>query len=157
MPDLEICSLLVERRGIVKLITTYIDVIPELANHWADGRIRFRLNSMGTDTGRYSSGGKWKYLDKDNRAVEISGINIQNIPSHNPEIRMLFKAKVEEEVKEFDDILTIPEITEIETVNGYQYCKDLHIGDKLLINDGEAADIKNIIYNVDKKEYSIQI
>ena len=157
MPDLEICSLLVERRGIVKLITTYIDVIPELANHWADGRIRFRLNSMGTDTGRYSSGGKWKYLDKDNRAVEISGINIQNIPSHNPEIRMLFKAKVEEEVKEFDDILTIPEITEIETVNGYQYCKDLHIGDKLLINDGEVADIKNIIYNVDKKEYSIQI
>ena len=157
MPDLEICSLLVERRGIVKLITTYIDVIPELANHWADGRIRFRLNSMGTDTGRYSSGGKWKYLDKDNRAVEISGINIQNIPSHNPEIRMLFKAKVEEEVKEFDDVLTIPEITEIETVNGYQYCKDLHIGDKLLINDGEVADIKNIIYNVDKKEYSIQI
>lgn len=157
MPDLEICSLLVERRGIVKLITTYIDVIPELANHWADGRIRFRLNSMGTDTGRYSSGGKWKYLDKDNRAVEISGINIQNIPSHNPEIRMLFKAKVEEETKEFDDVLVIPEITEIETVNGYQYCKDLHVGDKLLINDGEVADIKNIIYNIDKKEYSIQI
>ena len=65
--------------------------------------------------------------------------------------------QTEEEVKEFDDVLTIPEITEIETVNGYQYCKDLHIGDKLLINDGEVTDIKNIIYNVDKKEYSIQI
>ena len=152
-----LCGLLLQRRGLTKLITTYIDVIPDLANHWADGRIRFRLNSMGTNTGRYSSGGKWKYLDENNKTVTISGINIQNIPSHNPEIRMLFKAKIEEKAKEFDDILVVPEITELETINGYQYCKDLHIGDKLIVDENKIVNIKNIIYNTDKKEYSIQI
>jgi GTPase SAR1 family protein len=128
-----------------------------LAKHWKDGRVRFRLNSTGTDTGRYSSGGKWKYLDENNNKVTLPGINIQNIPSHNPEIRMLFKAKVEEVQKEFDDLLVVPEITEVETVNGYQYCRDLHTGDKLLINDGEVVDIKDITYNANKKEYSIKI
>ena len=152
-----LCGLLLERRGLTKLITTYIDTIPALAKHWKDGRVRFRLNSTGTDTGRYSSGGKWKYLDENNNKVTLPGINIQNIPSHNPEIRMLFKAKVEEVQKEFDDLLVVPEITEVETVNGYQYCRDLHTGDKLLINDGEVIDIKDIIYNANKKEYSIKI
>ena len=158
MPDLEICSLLVESRGIVKLITTYIDVIPELANHWADGRIRFRLNSMGTDTGRYSSGGKWKYLDKDNKAVEISGINIQNIPSHNPEIRMLFKAKTSAKLIEAEDNepFVIPEITEVEVPNGWAFCKDLSIGDTIIVDQQEAV-IKSLIYNSAKKEYLLGV
>ena len=158
MPDLEICSLLVERRGIVKLITTYIDVIPELANHWADGRIRFRLNSMGTDTGRYSSGGKWKYLDKDNKAVEISGINIQNIPSHNPEIRMLFKAKTSAKLIEAEDNepFVIPEITEVEVPNGWAFCKDLSIGDTIIVDQQEVV-IKSLIYNSAKKEYLLGV
>ena len=158
MPDLEICSLLVERRGIVKLITTYIDVIPELANHWVDGRIRFRLNSMGTDTGRYSSGGKWKYLDKDNKAVEISGINIQNIPSHNPEIRMLFKAKTSAKLVEAEDNepFVIPEITEVEVPNGWAFCKDLSIGDTIIVDQQEVV-IKSLIYNSAKKEYLLGV
>ena len=92
MPDLKICKLLVERRGIVKLITTYIDVIPELAKHWPDGRIRYRLSSMGTDTGRFASGGKFRFLDENDEPVVLNSINSQNIPSHNPEVRLLFKA-----------------------------------------------------------------
>ena len=158
MPDLEICSLLVERRGIVKLITTYIDVIPELAQHWADGRIRFRLNSMGTDTGRYSSGGKWKYLDKDNKAVEISGINIQNIPSHNPEIRMLFKAKVSAKLIEAEDNepFVVPEITEVETTNGYKYCRDLTEGDLILV-DGVPKALQALSYDKSTKNYYLTI
>ena len=91
-PKLEICKLILERRGIVKLITTYIDVIPDLAKHWPDGRIRYRLSSMGTDTGRFASGGDFKFLDKDGNRVTLNSINSQNIPSHNPEVRMLFKA-----------------------------------------------------------------
>jgi len=87
----DLCSLILERRGILKIITTYVDVIPTLAKHWPDGRIRFHLNSLGTDTGRYSSGGKIKYMENEEQ-ITVSGINIQNIPSHNPEIRMLFKA-----------------------------------------------------------------
>ena len=92
MPDLKICKLLVERRGIVKLITTYIDVIPALARHWPDGRIRYRLSSMGTDTGRFASGGKFRFLDENDEPVVLNSINSQNIPSHNPEVRLLFKA-----------------------------------------------------------------
>ena len=87
-----LCKALLVRRGIVKLITTYIDVIPALAKHWPDGRIRYRLNSTGTDTGRFASGGKFKFLDENDNPVEMNSINSQNIPSHNPEIRTLFRA-----------------------------------------------------------------
>lgn len=87
-----LCKAILDRRGLMKLLTTYIDVIPELTKHWPDGRIRFHLNSLGTDTGRYSSGGKLKFMEN-GEAVEVSGINIQNIPSHNKDIRMLFRAK----------------------------------------------------------------
>ncbi|MBP5469872.1 MAG: hypothetical protein J6Z11_11590, partial [Candidatus Riflebacteria bacterium] len=154
-----LCSLLLERRGLTKLITTYIDTIPALATHWPDGRIRFRLNSTGTDTGRYSSGGKWKYLDEENKKVDLPGINIQNIPSHNPEIRMLFKARVDtgEVEPDTDDEIVLPEITEIETPQGFKFSKDLNIRDNILTEEGELLIIKNIIYNQNNKEYIIQI
>ena len=76
--NLKICDLLLQRRGIMKLLTTYIETIPTLTEHWPDGRIRFHLNSLGTDTGRYSSGGKLKFFEN-GESVEVSGINIQNI------------------------------------------------------------------------------
>ena len=76
--DSPICKLIVQRRGLVKLISTYIDVIPELAKRWPDGRVRTHFNQYGAATGRLSSS---------------DPINFQNIPAHNKEIRMLFKAK----------------------------------------------------------------
>ena len=154
--DIALCKLILERRGIVKLISTYIDVIPALAQHWPDGRIRYKLNSVGTDTGRFSSGGEFKFLDGDT-PVEISGINSQNIPSRGDGkiTRMLFTAK-----KEFNEIevdtnrFTIPEISEIETTDGWKYGKDLKIGDTLIT--GEGTDIiKNIIY--ENRQYLIYI
>ena len=90
--NFKICKLLLKRRGIVKLISTYIDVIPELAKHWPDGRIRYRLMSMGTDTGRFASGGKFRFLDENGNQVVLNSINSQNIPSHSPEIRLMFQA-----------------------------------------------------------------
>jgi len=146
--DYSICKLIVQRRGIVKLISTYIDVIPELAKHWPDHRIRFKLNSMGTDTGRYSSGGKWKFLDGD-KPVEISGINIQNIPSHNKEIRMLFRAKEDKGVVNFLEGVgeTVKEIVELETPNGYVFVKELTETDKLFSTSGEIINISHISYN----------
>lgn len=154
--DLTICHLLLERRGIVKLITTYIDVIPNLVDHWPDRRIRFHLNSMGTDTGRYSSGGKLKFMEN-GEAIEVSGINIQNIPSRGDGkiTRMLFKAKVEEaEVEVQEDFYQLPEISEIETADGWKYGKDLVIGDKLITDEG-IDTISNIVYQ--NKEYLIYV
>ena len=150
--DMALCKLLLERRGLVKLISTYIDVIPALAKHWPDGRIRYRLNPCGTNTGRFSSGGEFKFLDEDENAVELASINSQNIPSRGDGkiTRMLFTAKKEfDEIEIWDDgdedYYMLPEISELETVDGWKYGKDLSIGDQLITDEG-IDTIKNIVY-----------
>ena len=153
--DIALCKLILERRGVVKLISTYIDVLPALARHWPDGRIRYKLNSVGTDTGRFSSGGEFKFLDGD-EPVEISGINSQNIPSRGDGkiTRLLFEAK-----REFADIdvdidrFTVHETAEIETTEGWKYGKDIiALKDSVLTDEGPAL-IEAVSYNVVSKEY----
>jgi DNA polymerase I-like protein with 3'-5' exonuclease and polymerase domains len=136
-PDLKICKLILKRRGIVKLITTYIDVIPNLVAHWPDGRIRFHLNALGTDTGRYSSGGKLKFFEN-GEPVVVSGINIQNIPSHNKEIRMLFQGdtKYRTEVSVRDTYI-VKDYEEVETSGGWKFAVDLEPLKDYLIIDGQ--------------------
>ena len=90
--DLNICKLLVERRGLVKLLSTYIDNIPQLVNFWGDGKIRTHFKQYGAKTGRFSSGGSIKYMDNEGHNREISGANAQNIPAHLKELRMQFMA-----------------------------------------------------------------
>ena len=67
-------KLLLKYREIKKLLTTYITKMPEVAGK--DGKIHCSFNQMGTVTGRFSS----------------SEPNMQNIPSHNKDIRKMFKA-----------------------------------------------------------------
>lgn len=73
--DNPLCELVLEQRGLEKLISTYIDKLPRCVNA-ADGRLHAHFNQLGTDTGRFSS----------------NDPNLQNIPSHNKEIRLMFKA-----------------------------------------------------------------
>lgn len=87
-----ICILLSERRQIEKIITTYLNPIPNLANHWKDGKVRFHLNQLGARTGRFTSGGDWKFYENE-IPVTIPGLNAQNLPSENHEIRLMFKAE----------------------------------------------------------------
>lgn len=157
-PDIKLCKLLLDRRGIVKLITTYIDVIPELAKHWPDHRIRYRLLSMGTDTGRFASGGKFKFLDQDGNPVVLNSINSQNIPSHNPEIRMLFRAGISAKLIEADENepFTIDEASEVEMSTGWVRCKDIKVGD-LMVVDGVNAAIKSINYNAASRSYIFEV
>lgn len=138
-PDLKICGLILKRRGIVKLITTYIDVIPNLVKHWPDGRIRFHLNALGTDTGRYSSGGKLKFFENDEPVV-VSGINIQNIPSHNKEIRMLFQGDTTYRTESSGtNVYDVFDYEEVETEDGWKFAVDLEpLKDKLII-DGKPV------------------
>ena len=152
--DLKICQLLIERRGLVKLISTYIEVIPALAKHWKDGRIRYRLSSMGTNTGRFSSGGNFKYLDENENPVTINSINSQNLPSHNPEIRLLFKASTINNVIEADDNepIAIDEAAEVEMLNGWVKCENVKIGDLMLVNDKPIA-VKSINYDANSMTY----
>lgn len=147
-PDLTICNLILKRRGLTKLVTTYINVIPDLVKHWPDGRIRFHLNSVGTDTGRYSSGGKLKFFEND-EAVEVSGINIQNIPSKNKEIRMLFRGdtKYRDSISD-DNIFIVQEFEEVETVDGWKAVAELTpLQDKLVIDDMDHVLMEKIQYN----------
>ena len=73
--DLPVCKLILKKRGLEKLIGTYIDKLPECISS-KDGRLHAGFNQIGADTGRFSS----------------SNPNLQNIPSHNNEIRMMFIA-----------------------------------------------------------------
>ena len=66
---------ILDYREIQKLLTTYIDKLPNVINQ-KDGRIHCNFNQYGADTGRMSS----------------SDPNLQNIPSHNKEIRKMFIA-----------------------------------------------------------------
>lgn len=70
--DNDFCKSLLEYRANKKLISTYIDAIPQKVE--SDGRIHCRFNQYGTDTGRYSS----------------SNPNLQNIPAQNTDIRPMF-------------------------------------------------------------------
>ena len=75
---LPVFDLIIKRREQIKLLSTYIDVIPEIAKRWDDGRVRTHFNQYGAATGRLSSS---------------EPLNFQNIPSHNKDIRLLFTAK----------------------------------------------------------------
>lgn len=70
-----LCKAILNYRGIEKLLSTYIDKLPECVNS-KDKRIHCDFNQYGADTGRFSS----------------SDPNLQNIPSHNKDIRKMFIA-----------------------------------------------------------------
>ena len=70
-----ICEAILGIRNVDKLLNTYIDKLPQIALD--DGRIHASYNQYGAKTGRFSS----------------SDPNLQNIPSHNKEIRKMFKAQ----------------------------------------------------------------
>ncbi len=70
-----ISDLLLEYREVAKLLSTYIDKMPESVNP-KTGRIHTEFNQIGADTGRFSS----------------AEPNMQNIPSQNKEIRKMFRA-----------------------------------------------------------------
>ena len=72
--DNPICKAILDYRGTEKLLSTYIDKMPEVA--LSDGRIHCKFNQYGAKTGRLSS----------------EDPNMQNIPSHNKDIRKMFVA-----------------------------------------------------------------
>ena len=73
--DNPLCKAILDYRATEKLLSTYVDKLPECINK-KTGRIHCNFNQYGAKTGRMSS---------DNP-------NMQNIPSHNHDIRQMFKA-----------------------------------------------------------------
>lgn len=73
--DHPIVKSILRYRETAKLLSTYIDKMPTIVNP-KTRRIHASFNQIGADTGRFSS----------------SDPNMQNIPSHNKDIRKMFKA-----------------------------------------------------------------
>lgn len=73
--DQPLCKLVLEQRGLEKLIGTYIDKLPQCVCP-KDNRLHAHFQQLGTDTGRFSS----------------SDPNLQNIPSKSKNIRLMFMA-----------------------------------------------------------------
>ena len=71
----DICKAILDIRGVEKLLSTYIEKMPSIVEY--DKRIHCSFHQYGAKTGRFSS----------------SDPNMQNIPSHNKEIRLMFKAE----------------------------------------------------------------
>lgn len=133
--DNPICKLVVKRRELVKLISTYIDVIPELAKRWPDGRVRTHFNTYGAATGRLSSS---------------DPINFQNIPAHNKEIRMLFKASTKlNYIDTVNDIFEVSDYQEVDTADGWKYPDLLSVGDMIIVDDQptKITDIRKLSNN----------
>ena len=71
----KLCQAILDYREISKLLSTYIDKLPNCVNPH-DHRIHCSFNQYGAVTGRMSS----------------SDPNLQNIPSHNKDVRKMFIA-----------------------------------------------------------------
>ena len=128
--DLPLCKYILERREVSKLLDTYIDALPEVMNK-ADGRLHCHFNQYAADTGRFSS----------------SDPNLQNIPSHNKEIRMMFKAKCpEKDIDITDNYYKVNKVSEVLTSDGWKLVKHLRIGDSIC-GDENVDVIRDISFD----------
>lgn len=112
--DHDICKAILEYRGIAKLLSTYIDKMPGEINP-KTGRIHCKFNQYGAVTGRFSS----------------SDPNMQNIPSHNNDIRKMFLADEGKYMLSCDYSAQEPRLTahmcqDVKMIQAYKEGKDLY-------------------------------
>lgn len=103
--------------------TVYDFTLPETHSFIANGFICH-------NTGRFSS----------------SNPNLQNIPSHEKAIRMMFKAATkyaDVEINEENNYYTVPETDDVLTENGWKKVKELSVGD-IICGDDTRDTIKDI-------------
>lgn len=138
---LPICDLILEKRGLEKLLNTYIDKLPECINP-KTGRLHAHFNQLGAGTGRFSS----------------SDPNLQNIPSHNNEIRMMFTSSCDIFDSNIidDSYFEIEDISDVLTDSGWVNVKSAHIGMSLFDTSGNCiGKIKKIeLVEKSQKKYA---
>ena len=113
--DHPVVKAILDYRGIAKLLSTYIDKMPAIVNS-KTRRIHASFNQMGADTGRFSS----------------SDPNMQNIPSHNNEIRKMFRASKGHVLLSSDYSAQEPRLTahmsgDDKMIAAYKAGKDLYV------------------------------
>lgn len=125
-----LCDLILEYRGTQKLLSTYIDKLPEVLNK-VTHKIHAAFKQYGADTGRFAS----------------ADPNLQNIPSHVKKIRTLFISDREYFTKtDENNNLNLLWGDVLPTPNGRVFIMDLNIGDKLVFSRVEYT-ITNIQFD----------
>ena len=128
-----LAKLLLERRGLMKLITAFIDSLPAWVNP-KTGRIHCHFNAYGAATGRFSS----------------SEPNLQQIPSHNHELRLLFRAGTDYmNISYEDDYFECNSASAIMSNNKYVRVKDLSVGDVIDVDCETGDKSKDIITKIE--------
>ena len=132
-----VCEIVRKYRSVDKLIGTYIDKLPKCINP-KDNRLHCNINQYGAKTGRLSS---------DNP-------NLQNIPSHNHDIRKMFVATNREySVQQTpDNTFLVNKFTEVETKDGWKFADKLVAGDLLVVGDNEFVKVDSIYVDVNRIE-----
>ena len=123
--DLTILKLVDERKSINTLMDDFIIKLPKLVNS-KTGAIHCHFNQLGREergvvTGRFSS----------------SDPNLQQIPSHNKEVRMLFTSReLHNDVECCNDCYKVKLIDEIEVDKGvWKKSYNIMVGDLLLTSE----------------------
>ena len=112
--DIPLSKLILEQRGLLKLLGTYIDKLPQCVCE-KTGRLHAQFLQLGADTGRFSS----------------KEPNLQNIPSHEKSIRMLFSASpghvlVGSDFSQQEPRLLANYAQDDNMINAYKQGKDLY-------------------------------
>lgn len=122
--DNEFCKAILDYREVAKLISTYIDKMENVINP-NDGKIHCSFNQYGAKTGRFSS----------------DSPNLQNIPSHNKDIRKMF-------VAEDGNVLISSDFSQQEPRTLAHMCRDENMINAYIENKDMYSWIASFIYNV---------
>ena len=112
-----IAKYIVDYRTAQKITSTYVDNIPSITH--IDGRVHTHFHSMGAKTGRMSSS---------------DPLNLQNIPSHNEDIRKMFigQTTIRDVEKRNDGAYIFDRCEEVEMSDGsWQWVELVKVGDTL--------------------------
>lgn len=131
--DNPVAKAVLDYREFSTIVDTFIDKLPDCVNP-KDGRIHCSFNQYGARTGRFSS----------------ENPNMQNIPSHNKDIRKMFVATNEEKLVSTDtQQFVVDRWCEVECADEWKYADKLNVGDELLLDDGSCVNVCGVNVNQD--------
>ena len=130
-----LCELILEYRGTQKLLSTYIDKLPEELNPKTH-KIHCGFHQYGAATGRFAS----------------SNPNLQNIPSRGSgkKIRCMFISSRNAEIHPQDNVYDLLWGDVLDTPTGRKFIMDLNIGD-IILNNKQFYKIVDIQFDGDLK------
>ena len=137
-----LCNMILEYKKLSKLIESFLDTLPKQVNPNTH-RVHCNYNQIGADTGRFS----------------CSEPNLQQIPSRNKEIRMMFRANTFDVVDkdiEGNAVLVFNE-DEVLTTSGYIEANKLKIGDTLVIEEDSVSSVTDEIVQIEFIDSHVKI